>query len=103
MQMDKNNWMTSKVMRPEDVQTLNELVTQLARTVSCNGNLLLNIGPTHDGRIIPIFEERLREVGNWLEINGEAVYHTKPWIHQNDSNVWYVRLFTLKVPVRNCK
>ena len=30
---------------------------------SCGGNLLMNIGPTHDGRIIPIFEERLRQVG----------------------------------------
>ena len=30
---------------------------------SCNGNLLLNIGPTHDGRITPIFEERLLQIG----------------------------------------
>ena len=30
---------------------------------SCGGNLLLNVGPTHDGRIMPIFEERLLEIG----------------------------------------
>ena len=30
---------------------------------SCNGNLLLNVGPTHDGRITPIFEERLLQIG----------------------------------------
>ena len=30
---------------------------------SCNGNFLVNIGITADGRIIPIFEERLRQMG----------------------------------------
>jgi len=30
---------------------------------SCGGNLLINVGPTSDGRIIPIFEERLRQMG----------------------------------------
>jgi len=30
---------------------------------SCGGNLLLNVGPTHDGRIMPTFEERLLEIG----------------------------------------
>ena len=30
---------------------------------SCGGNLLMNVGPTADGRIVPIFEERLRQMG----------------------------------------
>jgi len=58
---------------------------------SCGGNLLINIGPTHDGRIIPIFEERLRQLGSWLKVNGDAIYSSKPWKHQNDTvtpNVW---------------
>ncbi len=35
---------------------------------SCGGNLLLNTGPTHDGRIAPIMEERLRQIGEvwWM-------------------------------------
>ena len=34
---------------------------------SCGGNLLVNIGITADGRIIPIFEERLRQMGEYLQ------------------------------------
>ena len=55
----------------------------------------MNVGPTHDGRIIPIFEERLRQLGNWLKVNGEAVYGSTPWIYQNDTmtpDVWSVSL-----------
>jgi alpha-L-fucosidase len=61
------------------------LLLTLLDTVSRGGNLLLNIGPTADGRIPVEMQERLAYLGAWLERNGEAVYGTRtfrggaPW------------------------
>lgn len=52
----------------------------------------MNIGPTKDGIIAPIYQQRLKEIGEWLAINGEAIYGSKPWSAQNDTltkGVWY--------------
>jgi hypothetical protein len=60
-----------------DYATGQQLLLTLLDTVSRGGNLLLNIGPTADGRIPVVMQERLAYLGAWLEHNGEAVYGTR--------------------------
>ena len=48
--------------------------------ISRGGNLLLNIGPNPDGTIPVIMQQRLLEIGNWLDIYGEGIYETHQWI-----------------------
>ncbi|XP_068629587.1 tissue alpha-L-fucosidase-like [Battus philenor] len=90
--VDKRSWGFRKTMTVNDTLTTRQLLYQVVTTVSCGGNALINVGPTQEGTIAPIFQERLHNLGSWLKINGEAIYRSSPWMHQNDSlndNVWY--------------
>lgn len=51
----------------------------LVDVVSKNGNLLLNIGPKGDGSIPDTDRKILLQIGNWLKMNGEAVYGSHVW------------------------
>ena len=61
----------------DDYKSARELILVLCDLVSRGGNFLLDIGPTGDGRIPVIMQQRLLEIGDWLKVNGEAIYGTR--------------------------
>ncbi|MCB9115950.1 MAG: alpha-L-fucosidase [Caldilineaceae bacterium] len=60
-----------------NTKSARRLVHVLAKSASVGGNLLLNVGPTPEGEIPALHQERLREVGRWLAQNGDGIYYTR--------------------------
>ena len=87
LQDDSHAWEESRGMafsygynraeRVDDYKTGREFIFVLVDLVSRGGNLLLDIGPAADGTIPPLMEQRLLEIGDWLKVNGEAIYGTR--------------------------
>ena len=67
----------NRAERVWDYKTGREFILTLIDLVSRGGNLLLDIGPDGDGTIPPLMEQRLLEIGEWLAVNGEAIYGTR--------------------------
>ncbi len=63
----------------DEYRTAKSLIHQLLDTVSKNGNLLLNVGPKSDGTIPDEARTVLLQMGDWLKLNGEAVYGSRPF------------------------
>ncbi|MCL4862166.1 MAG: alpha-L-fucosidase [Caldilineaceae bacterium] len=74
--VSKNSW---GYVHNQQYKTVDSLVDDLVDVVSKNGALLLNIGPKPDGTIPEPEQQMLREIGAWLQVNGAAIYGTRPW------------------------
>lgn len=64
-----------------------KLIHILVDNVSKGGNLLLNIGPGPDGDWSEAAYERLREIGAWMKVNGEAIYESQFMTPFKESNI----------------
>jgi alpha-L-fucosidase len=97
MTIDTASWGYRRNAKISDMLSSSQLIGDLISTVACGGNLLLNVGPTSEGMIVPAFAERLLAIGAWLNVNGPSIYGTTPWRSQNDTaaNVWYTQNGTI--------
>jgi alpha-L-fucosidase len=84
--------------RAEDLEhysTSKQLILELIDIVSRGGNLLLNVGPTADGRIPVIMQQRLQDIGAWLRVNGEGIFesrkHLVPSEQTKQGKLYYTR------------
>jgi alpha-L-fucosidase len=61
--------------------------------VAAGGGMTLNVGPDADGTIPMLQQERLRDLGDWLRVNGEAIYGSRPYrkMCESDSTVFYTK------------
>eukprot|EP00039_Didymoeca_costata_P017569 m.326161 g.326161 ORF g.326161 m.326161 type:complete len:483 (+) comp16556_c0_seq12:2-1450(+) len=80
MTIQKSSWSWDRSENNiEDFLSSEELVETIVSTASWNGTTVINVGPTADGLMPPIFQERLLDIGKWMDVNSVAVHGTRPW------------------------
>lgn len=72
----RDSWCYTETL---DYKSPQEIIINLIDVVSKNGNLLLNVGPKGDGSIPAKDQAILRTIGQWLSVNGCAIYQSKVW------------------------
>eukprot|EP01066_Platyproteum_vivax_P014283 Platyproteum_vivax@DN6403_c0_g1_i2.p2 len=71
-----------------DYTTAEDLVQQIVKVVAKGGNFLLNVGPEADGRIPLLQQERLMEIGTWMNVCAESLLDTTPFRPQWLCKIW---------------
>lgn len=77
---------------PNDTyKSTHHLIDLLIKIVSRGGNFLLNVGPDSKGDWDPVVYQRLEEIGDWMKINGEGIYGSKPIPPYSKDNVYFTQ------------
>jgi len=74
-----------------DIRTSKEIIKNLIAIRARGGNMLLNVGPRPEGRIADPDVDRLRDLGLWMMLYGEAVRGIRPWVVTNEGDVWLTK------------
>lgn len=77
--VDPYSFSYNRETRDDEYRSVGDLVHTLVDIVAKGGNFLLNVGPRGDGTIPEPIAERLRSVGDWMKVNGRAIYDTVPY------------------------
>ena len=68
-----------------------KIIHLLVDIVAKGGNFLLNVGPSPEGELAPAAFQRMKELGAWMRVNGEAIYSTRPVAPYKEANICFTR------------
>jgi alpha-L-fucosidase len=73
----------------DQYKSTRQIIHNLVDIVAKGGNYLLNVGPSPDGTLPQEAVQRMKEIGVWMKINGEAIYETRPVAPYKEGNICY--------------
>ncbi len=79
-------------VKNDEYKPTGRLIHLLVDIVCKGGNLLLNIGPSPEGELSPVALQRLEDIGEWMQINGDAIYGTRAVAPYKEGEVCYTRM-----------
>ena len=80
------SWVYNDTYKPT-----HKLIHLLVDIVAKGGNFLLNIGPDPSGQLDDTAYVRLKEIGEWMKINNEAIYNTRPMAPYKDGKTCFTQ------------
>ncbi len=84
-----DNWYSTGPL--EKYKSTHWAIHTLAKIVAKGGNFLLGIGPDKTGDFVAEVYQRLSEIGEWMHVNGEAIFNTKPLEPHTYGNICFTQ------------